>query len=136
MKLAFMLDTDTVSYAMRGAGDVGAHLKDLSPSAVCLSSITVAELRYGADLDRSRKIHRAIDAFTSSVQIIPFDEVAARQFGHVAAALAHAGTPIGDFDALIASHAVARDLTLVTNNTKHFSLVAGLTIVNWLKKAV
>src|SRR5262245_3088831 len=115
MKPVFMLDTDMVSYALRGTGNVGGRLQREHPSAICLSSITVAELRYGACVRDSRRIHRAIDAFLSSVQILAFDDEAARRFGLVAAALARAGTPIGNFDALIAAHALSRDLTLVTN---------------------
>ena len=45
--------------------------------------------------------------------------------------LAEQGSPIGEFDALIAAHAIALEVTLVTNNTKHFSRVEGLKIVNW-----
>ncbi len=53
-------------------------------------------------------------------------------FGTVASELADRGSPIGEYDALIAAHAVALELTLVTNNVKHFSRVAGLVVENWL----
>ncbi len=131
-----MLDTDSVSYALKGRGNVGAHLKARRPSEVCVSAITLAELRYGADLHGSRKLHRLIDAFTSAVQVLPFDDAAATAFGKVTSELSRFGTPIGDFDALIAAHALSQRLIVVTNNTKHFSSVKGLRLDNWLEKAI
>ena len=132
MTLAYMLDTDTVSFALRGVGNVGTRLLAHSPSTVCMSSITLAELRYGADHRRSRKLHGLIDTFARGVMVVPFEENAAARFGAVAATLVRQGTPIGDFDSLIAAHALALDVTLVTNNTKHFSRVQRLRLENWL----
>jgi tRNA(fMet)-specific endonuclease VapC len=126
-----MLDTDTVSFALRGQGRVGAKLLEQSPSDLCMSSLTLAELRFGAEAKRSRKLHRLIDTFAESVPAAPFDAFAAGRFGLVAAALARAGTPIGIVDTLIAAQAVARELTLVSNNTEHFERVAGLKLENW-----
>jgi tRNA(fMet)-specific endonuclease VapC len=128
----YMLDTDTVSFALRGQGGVGKRLLDLKPSLVCMSAITLAELRYGADKRQSKKLHGIIDAFTKGVAVVPFDESAAFQFGQITNELLRAGKPIGDFDTLIASHAYALDVTLVTNNHKHFSQVEGLLLDNWL----
>ena len=127
----FMLDTDTVSFALRGQGRVAAHLLEHRPSEICISSVTLAELRYGADMRRSRKLHGLIDTFVEPVAVLPFDQTAADRFGGVAVALARQGVPIGEFDTLIAAHALAMRLTLVTNNTKHFNRVAGLTTENW-----
>ncbi len=126
-----MLDTDTVSFALRGEGRVAEELLDHRPSDLCVSAITLAELNYGADAKRSRKLRRLIDTFAQSVQTVPFDAQAAGRFGTVAAALARKGTPIGAFDTLIAAHALALGLTLVTNNTQHFSRVSGLKVENW-----
>jgi len=130
--LQYMLDTDTVSFALRGFGGVSTRLLEHKPSEICMSVITLAELRYGADRRSSRKLHAIIDAFAAGVTVVSFDEAVAAQFGSVAATLVRQGTPIGDFDALIAAHALALDLTLVTNNTKHFSRVDGLRIDNWV----
>jgi tRNA(fMet)-specific endonuclease VapC len=127
----FLLDTDTVSFALRGRGQVATHLLNRRPSEIHLSSITLAELRYGADRKRSRKLHNLIDTFIASVTVLPFDQAAADRFGLVAMALARRGTPIGEFDTLIAAHALAARLTLVTNNVKHFTRVAGLRVENW-----
>ncbi len=127
----FMLDTDTVSRALRGQGNVAGHLLSRRPSQICISSITLAELRFGADAKASRALHRLIDAFVLPIDVLPFDRAAAGKFGVVAAALNRRGGPIGTFDTLIAAHALACGLMLVSNNTKHFRRVAGLNLANW-----
>jgi len=128
----FMLDTDTVSFALRGHGNVGVEIAQRRPSELCMSAVTLAELRYGADKRKSKKIRAAIDGFAAAVQVLPFDAAAAERFGAVAASLADRGVPIGQMDTLIASHAVALNATLVTNNQKHFAKVHGLRLVNWV----
>ncbi len=128
----FMLDTDTVSFALRGRGQVATHLLNHRPSEIALSSITLAELRYGADRKRSQKLHGLVDTFVTTITVLPFDQTAADRFGRVATALAGQGTPIGEFDTLIAAHALAVGFTLVTNNTKHFARAAGLKTENWI----
>jgi tRNA(fMet)-specific endonuclease VapC len=130
--VAFMLDTDTVSFALRGQGRVASRLLEHRPSEVCISSLTLAELRHGASLRRSRRLHRLIDAFVQSVAVADFDRVAADRFGGLGALRSRRGAPIGTVDTLIAAHALALGLTLVTNNEKHFSRVPGLTIETWV----
>ncbi|HET9317630.1 MAG TPA: type II toxin-antitoxin system VapC family toxin [Vicinamibacteria bacterium] len=127
-----MLDTDTVSYALRGLGRVAERLLEHRPSDLCISAITLAELRYGAEARRSQRIRRAIRAFTHDVAVVPFDEVAAERFGTVAAALADRGQPIGPYDTLVAAQALSLGLTVVTNNIKHFGRVRGLKVENWV----
>ena len=129
---AYMLDTDTVSFALRGQGQVAARLLEHRPSDLCISSITLAELRYGADVRRSRKLHRLITTFVEPIDVMSFDQLAADRFAIFAGGLARRGEPIGMFDTLIAAHAWALQLTLVTNNTRHFRRVAGLVTENWI----
>ena len=127
-----MLDTDTVSFALRGQGQVASRLLDHRPSEIFISCITLGELRYGAVRRRSRKLHRLIDTFIDPISVLGFGQAAGDRFGTVAASLGAAGTPIGGFDTLIASHALAAELTLITNNTKHFACVTALLTDNWL----
>jgi tRNA(fMet)-specific endonuclease VapC len=127
-----MLDTDTVSWALRGQGGVARRVLEHRPSQLCISAITLAELRFGADAKGSRRLHGIIDTFTATVGVLPLDRAAADGFGRVATALSKRGEPIGTFDTLIAAHALSVDLTLVTNNTKHFRRVAGLKTANWV----
>jgi len=131
MSPRFMLDTDTVSFALRGQGRVAARLLNESPSDLCMSSLTLAELRFGAEAKGSRKLHRLIDAFAEGVATVPFDAQAAGRFGSVAATLSRDGKPIGVVDTLIAAQALDLGLTLVSNNTQHFKRVPGLKLENW-----
>ena len=127
----YMLDTDTVSFALRGHGRVAARLLEHRPSELCLSSITLAELRYGAEIRRSRKLHRLISTFVEAIEVMSFDQSAAGRFAVVAAALARRGEPIGTFDTLMAAHALSLRLTFVTNNVRHFRRIVGLETENW-----
>lgn len=129
--MKFLLDTDTVSYALRGQGGVASHILSRKPSQLAVSSITVAELRYGADRKASKRLHDLVSNFLSEVEVLDFDNDAAAIFGRIASLLAERGSPIGDFDVLIAAHAISLKRVLVTNNTKHFSRVPGLKIENW-----
>ena len=129
--MKYLLDTDSVSYALRGHGDVGVRIQACNPSDLRISAITLAELRYGADRKGSKKLHRLIDTFAAAIEVVSFDEVAAAEFGRIGSILAERGTPIGEFDVLIAAHAVSLRCTLVTNSVRHFSRVPGLSVENW-----
>jgi tRNA(fMet)-specific endonuclease VapC len=127
----YMLDADTVSYALRGQGRVGTRLLEHRPSELCISAITLAELNFGAEVRRSPRIRRAIRAFTRDVAVVPFDERSAERFGLVAAALSTRGQPIGVYDTLVVAQALSIGLTIVANNTRHFGRVPGLAVENW-----
>lgn len=128
----YLLDADTVSFALRGQGGVAARILEHRPSELCLSSITLAELGFGAEAKRSQKLRRAVRSFVSEVGVVPFDEAAALRYASLAAQLARTGTPIGILDTLVAAHALSLGLTVVTNNTRHFGRVPGLRVENWL----
>jgi tRNA(fMet)-specific endonuclease VapC len=127
----YMLDADTVSYALRGEGRVASGILAHSPSEICISAITLAELRYGAERKKSQKLRRAIRGFIRDITVVPFDEAAAERFAVVAAELSAAGTPIGLIDTLVAAQALSLGFTVVTNNTRHFASVRGLKVENW-----
>ncbi|HSR53968.1 MAG TPA: PIN domain-containing protein [Acidobacteriota bacterium] len=127
----FMLGTDTVSYALRGQRGVAERILAHRPSQLCISSITLAELRYGADLRNSKKLHRLIDAFVESIEVLPFTTSAADKFPVVAFALTKRGEPIGTFDTLLAAHALSLGTTFVTNDLRHFSRVPELSSESW-----
>jgi tRNA(fMet)-specific endonuclease VapC len=97
-----------------------------------VSSITEAELRFGADKSADPgKNHRQLDQFFLALPVLPFDRVAASDYGDIRVTLERAGTPIGPLDLLIAAHARALQLTLVTNNLKEFSRVPNLKVEDW-----
>jgi len=130
--LKFLLDTNSVSFALRGRGGVAQQIRGHQPSDLALSAITLAELRFGAERRGSRRLHRLIDAFVGDVAVVPFDEAAADRFGKVAAVLISKGIPIGTLDTMIAAHALQLGLTLVTHNLEHFRRVRGLKLVDWV----
>lgn len=127
-----MLDTDSVSYVLREHGRVAERMFQHAPSTVCMSAVTLAELRFGADKRGSRKLHKLIDTVVATLAVLPFGEDEAGRYGQLAAALMARGTPIGSLDTMIAAHAMTLKLVLVSNNAKHFERVAGLKCENWL----
>ena len=130
--MRFLLDTDTISFALRGQGAVASELRRRSPSEVCTSSIVVGELELGVARRGSRKLRRELDGFYSGLEVLPYDVEAARRYGRLAAALLAGGVPIGVEDTMVAAHALSRGLTLVTHNLRHFRRVRGLKVADWL----
>jgi tRNA(fMet)-specific endonuclease VapC len=97
-----------------------------------ISSITLSELRYGVAKSKYReKNAKALDEFIIPLDITSFDEGAALAYGDIRTILEKSGTPIGAMDMLIAAHAVSMGVTLVTNNTREFSRIPTLDIVDW-----
>jgi len=130
----YMLDTNTVSAALRGTTGLDKRLQQLDPAQWCISAITRAELRYGVALKpEATKLARYVEAFLQATTTMPWDEAAADAHGYLRAQLRRAGTPIGDFDEMIAAHALALGAVLVSDNTRHFCLVEGLPLENWIR---
>jgi tRNA(fMet)-specific endonuclease VapC len=129
-----LLDTNICSYLMRQRPpEVVERLRTLGPSRVGVSVITALELREGAELSRHPdEYHRRIDVFLAGIRPLALPIEAASAGGRLRAMLRKAGTPIGDLDALIAAHAVALGVVLVTNNLREFSRVHGLQLENWV----
>lgn len=132
MTVSYMLDTNMVSFVLKNRGRVAQRLLSHKPSAICVSAITVAELRYGADKHQSAQLHDLIDRFLAPFTVAPFGEAEATRYGTLYAALERSGTPIGELDTQIAAHALTLGVALVTNNERHFSQVPGLQLEDWL----
>ena len=129
--MRFLLDTDAISFAMRGEGGVAVELRRRQPSQVCTSSIVVGELELGIVRRGSRKLRRQLDALYSGLEVLPYDVEAARRYGRLAAVLLDDGVPIGVEDTMVAAHALSRGLVLVTHNRRHFERVPGLRLDDW-----
>ncbi len=129
-----MLDTNIVSALMRSPHDsvVRSSFDAVRPEDVCLSIITAAELKFGLAKRPSPRIARQLEALFALVSIVPFAEPADQVYAELRAHLERAGTLIGPHDLLIAAHALALDLTLVTDNLREFSRVPDLRVENWL----
>lgn len=129
----YLLDTNICAYIInRHPAQVRERLARCSADEVSVSSLTVAELRYGADKSsRPAQNHGSLDAFLSPLGIYDFDAKAAAAYGSIRVELEQRGTPIGPLDTLIAAHALSLDATVVTNSTREFSRVPGLRLENW-----
>lgn len=129
-----MLDTDTASYIIKGRSPaVGAKLRTISPSLICISVMTRAELLYGLKrLPPEHRLHLAVRQFLKIVRVLPWDSEAAGWYADIRHQLISSGKPIGEIDMMIAAHSLAAGAVLVTNNQKHFKRIrAPLTLVNW-----
>lgn len=130
--MRFLLDTNICIYALKQNQVVLTRLLAERPIDVGLSVITEAELRTGAAKSVSSvKTTRLLERFLRPLAVLDFTSDDARTYAVVRARLEHAGTPMGPLDTLIAAQALARKLTLVSNNEREFRRVAGLRIENW-----
>jgi len=131
MKL--LLDTNICIYIIKQQpAGVLKRFMEFQVGDIGISSITLSELRYGvAKSAYPEKNTKALDEFIIPLEIVSFDEQAAHAYGNIRASLEKAGTPIGSMDMLIAAHAVSLEVLLVTNNTREFTRISGLTILNW-----
>ena len=132
--LAYLLDTNILSDLIRNPqGVVGARITKAGENTICTSIIVAAELRYGAAKSNSAKLAERIELILSALTILPLEAPADHQYATLRHHLTRQGTPIGPNDLLIATSAIASDLTVVTANVGEFSRVSGLKVENWLQ---
>jgi len=133
--MKYLLDTNTCIFFLKGKLSLDEIIKDKGLENCFISEITVAELRFGAEnSDNPAKSNKAVDSFISGIAIIPiFGSI--KRYAKEKVRLRKAGTPVNDeFDLLIGVTAVENKLTLVTDNSKHFTSIAGLKLENWFKR--
>lgn len=132
--MLYLLDTNAASAALKGNASIDGRLQALSTAQWCISAVTRAELRFGvARRPGAIRLAQVVDAFLSVARTEAWDARAADRHGELRAALTAKGRRIGDFDEMIAAHALALGAVLVTDNVRHFSRVAGLKIENWVR---
>ncbi len=108
------------------------RLKKNLEKGLCISAITLAELEHGVKKSAyPEKNGLALMQFLSVLTVLPFDDMASVEYGKICAYLWKQGAPIGVMDMLIAAHAKAEGMILVTNNVREFERVPGLTVENW-----
>lgn len=131
--IRFLLDTNICIYIIKQKPlKVLARLQSHSIGDVGISSITLAELRYGVSKSlHVEKNRQALDEFILPLEIAVFDENAAWEYGMIRAYLEKTGKAIGSMDMLIGAHALALGATLVTNNVKEFKRIRRLKIADW-----
>lgn len=133
--MIYMLDTNICIYIMKNKleGVLERFKKELD-NGICISSITLAELEYGMkNSSNPAKNEQSLLKFLLPLSILPFGASAASEYGEIRTYLQKQGTPIGPLDMLIAGHAKAERLILVTNNIREFKRVPGLELENWVE---
>lgn len=130
--LRYLLDTNALSDLIRHpAGSVARRIAAVGEEVVCTSIIVACELRYGAAKKQSPALTERVDALLARVTALPLEADADALYAEIRAHLQRAGQPIGPNDLLIAAHALALGLTVVTDNVGEFSRVPGLAVENW-----
>lgn len=134
--MKYLLDTHIVSYFLRDASPaLSQHILDSIPDTLAISIISAGELRHGLNKlppsKQATELAHHLNAVLTAIAVLPLPADAAQHYGHTRTQLEAAGTPIGDNDLWIAAHALAQNMTLVTNNTREFERVPGLRLENW-----
>jgi tRNA(fMet)-specific endonuclease VapC len=134
MSESYLLDTDIIIYWLKNKYPaIGQKIESLTEDSFFISSISVAELYYGAyNSSRREENITVINELLDEVNVLDFDQEAGVCFGEIKTNLKNQGELICDSDLFIASIAISKSLTLVTNNTKHFDRIERLKIDNWV----
>lgn len=133
--MKYMLDTNICIYIIKKKPEsILNKLHSNMNDGIAISTITLAELMYGVQASSfPEKNTVALHQFLAIVEILPFDDEAAIEYGEICASLRRLGTPIGTMDMLIAAHARSKGLTIITNNEREFKRVDRLTLENWFE---
>jgi tRNA(fMet)-specific endonuclease VapC len=127
-----MLDTNMVSYLIRGNPEVVRHVVATPMNSLCISVITHCEVLFGlAKRPDAKRLHLAVQEFLRRVDVLPLDSAVAQQYGSLRAAMERKGEILAPFDLLIATHALSVGAVLVTNDMA-FRQVNNLVIENWI----
>ena len=131
----YLLDTNIISYWMRGDQGVIDRIKEHSPADLALSAITLAEILYGIEKSPVKKKERRlkIERIALLLDLYPFGESAAGKYAVIRAQLEKEGTPISERDTQIAAIAMANRLTVVTHNVKEFNRITELKVEDWAR---
>ncbi len=130
----YLLDTNIVSALVCDPnGPATRRIARAGEEKVCTSVIVACELRFGAAKKASSRLTEQLDRVLAALPVLALETDADRRYGELRAELERAGTPIGANDMLIAAHALALGLILVTDNVSEFRRVTGLSVKNWLE---
>jgi tRNA(fMet)-specific endonuclease VapC len=132
--MLYLLDTNVLSALVRDpVGPVKLRIESVGETAVGTSIISAAELRFGAERRGSARLIRQVDAVLGEMAVLPLEEPFDRVYASLRTRMESVGAVIGGYDLLIAAHALALGLTLVTDNEREFLRVPELAVENWLR---
>lgn len=130
----YLLDTNIVSDLIRNPrGEVAEHIARVGEQHICTSIVVASELRFGARKSGSPRLQQKLMQILNEIEILSLEPPADHHYASIRAHLEARGTPIGPNDMLIAAHARANGMVMVTRNVAEFSRVPELTIENWLE---
>jgi len=133
LPIRYLLDTHICTYVINARpAAVLARFVEHEVDGLGISAITASELYWGVCKSGSVRNRTTLEKFLSPLAVLDYDLGAARKYGELRAYLEQQGTPIGPLDQQIAAHALALDVTLVTNNVREFERVPGLRLENWI----
>ncbi len=129
----YLLDTNILSYWMRGDAAVIEHLRRHTPSELGMAAISLAEIFYGIEKSPVKQSlrHARLEAIAAAISLWPFDEMAAGAYAKIRTLLEAAGVVISERDLQIAAIARANGFTVVTHNVREFGRVPGLAVEDW-----
>ena len=129
--MSYLIDTDWVIDHMHNVERVVRRVEALAPEGLALSTISLAELYEGVfnSTDPAGN-ERALQEFISDLEVLPPDAETCRIFGRERGRLRRAGRMIADMDLLIGCTCLRHNLTLLSNNRRHFEAVDGLEIIS------
>jgi tRNA(fMet)-specific endonuclease VapC len=131
--IRYLLDTNILSALGREPqGRVYEALQARLPDAACTSIVVASEIRFGLQRGVSARLRVQMNTILSAIDILPFDVPADAHYGEIRAHLEEVGQPMGANDLLIAAHARALGMVMVTHNIREFSRVPGLVVEDWL----
>ncbi len=133
--MKYLIDTNICIYILNKRPlNVIRKFKQFEPGEIGISTITVSELQYGVAKSKHRELNQLrLDDFLTPIEVLEYDQNAAREYGDIRFGLEKAGRPIGPLDLLMAAQAKSRKLILVTNNEKEFNRIKDLRVENWTK---
>lgn len=131
--MMYLLDTNICIYVINHKPQqVFERFRQYQLGQLAVSSITASELAFGVEKSGSERNKQALKKFLSPLEILPYDEQAIWHYAQLHHDLQSKGQTIGSLDMLIAAHALALDVVLVTNNTKEFERIERLKLENWV----
>jgi tRNA(fMet)-specific endonuclease VapC len=133
--MKYLIDTNICIYIMnKRPVAVIKKFKQFELGEIGISTMTVSELQYGVAKSTYReKNQQHLEEFIAPLEILTYDEMAARAYGDIRFQLEKYGQPIRPLDLLIAAHALSQDLVLITNNDMEFKRIKNLKVENWTK---
>lgn len=134
--LRYMLDTNICIFTIKNKPQRVREAFNRHHGQLSISTVTLMELIYGAEKSAAPERNLAvIEGFAARLEVLEYDNHAAAHTGQLRAELAREGRPIGPYDQMIAGHARARGLVLVTHNQRELLRVPGLRVEDWLSSA-